>query len=51
MMSLQGRFVQAMVAVEQADVIIFVLDGRTGLTGTDEEIATFCGKAKTSDSL
>ena len=29
---------QAMVAVEQADVIIFVVDGRSGLTGVDEEI-------------
>lgn len=29
---------QAMVAVEQADVIIFVTDGRAGLTGIDEEI-------------
>lgn len=29
---------QAMVAVEQADVIIFVVDGRAGLTGIDEEI-------------
>ena len=30
---------QAMVAVEQADVIIFVVDGRDGLTGLDEEVA------------
>ncbi len=30
---------QAFVAVEQADVIIFVVDGRSGLTGIDEEIA------------
>ncbi len=30
--------VQAMVAVEQADVIVFVVDGRAGLTGIDEEI-------------
>ncbi len=30
---------QAMIAVEQADVIIFVVDGRSGLTGVDEEIA------------
>lgn len=29
---------QAMVAVEQADVIIFVVDGRSGLTGIDQEI-------------
>jgi GTP-binding protein len=31
--------IQAMVAVEQADVIVFVVDGRSGLTGIDEEIA------------
>lgn len=31
--------VQAMAAVEQSDVIIFVVDGRSGLTGIDEEIA------------
>ncbi|NMB00509.1 MAG: ribosome biogenesis GTPase Der [Firmicutes bacterium] len=30
---------QAMIAVEQADVIVFVVDGRAGLTGVDEEIA------------
>ncbi|MCK9525025.1 MAG: ribosome biogenesis GTPase Der [Limnochordia bacterium] len=30
---------QAMVALEQADVVIFLVDGRTGLTGIDEEIA------------
>ncbi|HPT84139.1 MAG TPA: ribosome biogenesis GTPase Der [Limnochordia bacterium] len=29
---------QALVAVEEADVIIFVVDGRAGLTGVDEEI-------------
>ncbi len=30
---------QAMVAVEQAHIIIFVVDGRAGLSGIDEEIA------------
>lgn len=30
---------QAMIAVEQADVIIFVVDGRTGITALDEELA------------
>ncbi|NLM41209.1 MAG: ribosome biogenesis GTPase Der [Firmicutes bacterium] len=29
---------QALAAVEEADVIIFVVDGRAGLTGVDEEI-------------
>jgi GTP-binding protein len=31
--------IQAMIAVEQADVIVLVVDGRAGLTGIDEEIA------------
>ncbi|HHW73146.1 MAG TPA: ribosome biogenesis GTPase Der [Firmicutes bacterium] len=31
---------QALVAVDEADVIIFVVDGREGLTGVDEEIAS-----------
>lgn len=30
---------QAEIAVEQADVILFVVDGRAGLTGADEEVA------------
>lgn len=30
---------QALVALEQADIIVFVVDGRAGLTGIDEEIA------------
>jgi GTP-binding protein len=30
---------QAMVAVEEADVIIFVVDGRLGLTPADDEVA------------
>lgn len=37
---------QAMVAVEQADVIIFVVDGRAGLTGIDEEIAEILRRHK-----
>lgn len=36
---------QAMVAVEQADVIIFVVDGRSGLTGLDEEVADHLRKS------
>ncbi len=30
---------QAMIAIDEADSIIFVCDGRTGITGIDEEIA------------
>lgn len=30
---------QARIAMEEADVIVFVVDGRTGLTTTDEEVA------------
>lgn len=30
---------QAKIAIEEADVIIFVVDGRTGMTSADEEIA------------
>ena len=30
---------QAQIAIEEADVIVFVVDGRTGLTTTDEEVA------------
>ncbi|HHX02284.1 MAG TPA: ribosome biogenesis GTPase Der [Firmicutes bacterium] len=31
--------VQAQIAIEEADVIVFVVDGREGLTAADEEIA------------
>lgn len=37
---------QATVAIEQADIILFVVDGRTGLTGTDEEIALLLRKTQ-----
>lgn len=37
---------QAMLAVEQADVIIFVVDGRSGLTATDEEIGQILRRHK-----
>src|SRR5690554_4398903 len=30
---------QAKIAIEQADVIVFVVDGRDGLTGADQEVA------------
>ena len=36
---------QAEIAVEQADVIIFVVDGRAGLLGGDEEVAGLLRKA------
>lgn len=32
---------QAKIAVDEADVIIFVVDGRTGLTADDEDVAKF----------
>lgn len=37
---------QAMAAVDEADLIIFVLDAKTGLTAVDEEIAGILRKAK-----
>src|SRR5690554_2344069 len=37
---------QATIAMEQADVILFVVDGRAGLTGTDEEIAILLRKTQ-----
>lgn len=36
---------QAEIAVEQADVVVFVVDGRDGLTGADEEVAVLLRKA------
>ena len=36
---------QAMIAVKQADVIIFVVDGREGVTGLDEEVANSLRKS------
>ena len=38
---------QAMVAVEEADVIIFVVDGRTGLTPADDEVADLLRRSGT----
>ena len=32
---------QAKIAVDEADVIVFVVDGRTGLTADDEDVAKF----------
>lgn len=37
---------QAELAVEEADVIIFVVDGRTGLTSEDENVANLLRRAK-----
>lgn len=35
---------QAWVAIEQADVVLFVVDGKVGITGLDEEIADILRK-------
>lgn len=37
---------QARIAMEEADVIVFVVDGRTGLTTTDTEVAKILRKTK-----
>lgn len=37
---------QAQVAMEEADVIVFVVDGRTGLTSADEEVGHMLRSAK-----
>ncbi len=35
---------QAQVAIDEADVIIFLVDGRTGITGLDEDVANILRK-------
>lgn len=35
---------QAGVAIDEADVVIFVVDGKAGITATDEEIANILRK-------
>ena len=35
---------QAQVAIDEADVIIFLLDGKAGITGIDEDVATILRK-------
>ncbi|MFO0600349.1 MAG: ribosome biogenesis GTPase Der [Myxococcaceae bacterium] len=37
---------QAQAAVEECDVVLFVCDGRTGATGSDEEVAQYLRKAQ-----
>jgi GTPase len=37
---------QAQIAIEEADVILFLLDGRAGLTGADEEVARILRSSK-----
>jgi len=37
---------QVMLAIEEADLVIFVVDGRAGLTGLDEEIAGILRKSE-----
>lgn len=37
---------QAKIAVEHANVVIFMVDGRQGLTQNDEEVATFLRRSK-----
>ena len=38
---------QAMIAIEEADVIVFLVDGRVGVTPNDEEVAGILQKSKT----
>ena len=37
---------QARIAIDEADVIVFVVDGRAGVTSTDEEVARMLRTAK-----
>ena len=37
---------QAQVAIEEADLILFVADGKTGITIDDEEVAQMLRKTK-----
>jgi GTP-binding protein len=41
----QGVRRQVLQAVEEADLLVFVIDGRAGVTGLDEEIATILRKS------
>ena len=37
---------QAQIAIETADVIIFIVDGKEGLTAADKEVAQMLRKSK-----
>ena len=37
---------QAQMAIEMADVIVFIVDGKEGLTGSDKEVAQMLRKSK-----
>ena len=39
-------FMQAEIAIELADVVIFIVDGNAGVTRNDEEVANFLRKSK-----
>lgn len=39
-------YLQAQIAIELADVIIFMVDGREGITVNDQEVASFLRKSK-----
>ena len=43
---LKSMRVQAQIAIDEADVIVFVVDGREGLTGADEEVAKILRSTK-----
>ncbi len=43
---LKAMRAQAQIAIETADVIVFVVDIQTGMTATDEDIATLLRKSK-----
>ena len=38
---------QAEIAIHEADVVVFLVDGRVGVTGGDEEVASILQRAKT----
>ena len=37
---------QAQIAIQEADVIVFMVDGRVGVTANDEEVATILHRSK-----